>query len=89
MTGNLLANPEIVIEREDDGALLFHPETGEIKLLNGSGAFLFGLLDGRHSKEDLVVSLLKEYAVERAEAEHDVEEFLRDMQTAHLAAESL
>lgn len=38
-------NPDILCEREKDGMLLFNPETGEVKILNESGAFIFGLIN--------------------------------------------
>ncbi len=88
MNRKLMANPEIVCQEEEDGALLFNPRTGEIKLVNPTGALLFRLLDGKRSKGDLADRLMREYAIEnRDEAEADVDAFLREMERMGLVGE--
>ncbi|MBD3239375.1 MAG: HPr-rel-A system PqqD family peptide chaperone [Chitinivibrionales bacterium] len=81
MERKLVANPEIVFQEEVDGALLFNPRNGEIKLVNPTGALLFRLLDGTRSKGELAERLMREYDVEsRDEAEADVDAFLCEME---------
>ncbi len=88
-SGRLVANPEIAVDQEDAGALLFHPETGEVQLLNTTGAYLFGLLDGSHSRDDLVDCLVRQFEIEdRRTAESDVDEFLKELKDRSLAGEA-
>ena len=85
-----IANPEIVVDPEDDGTLLFHPDTGEVQVLNDTGAYLFGLLDGSHSREDLVECLTREYEIgDRQAAEKDVDEFLTALKDKSLVGDAL
>lgn len=42
-TKKYIANHEILCETEKDGMLLFNPESGEVKILNETGAFVFDL----------------------------------------------
>jgi PqqD family protein of HPr-rel-A system len=87
--GRPVANPEIAVDQEDDGALLFHPETGEVQLLNTTGAYLFGLLDGSRSRDDLVDCLVRQFEIEdRQTAENDVDEFLKELKDRSLAGEA-
>lgn len=39
-------NPDILCEKEVDGVLLFDPHSGEVKVLNETGAFVYELLRG-------------------------------------------
>lgn len=88
MEKKLVANPEVVFQEEEDGALLFNPRNGEIKLVNPTGALLFRLLDGKRTKGELAERLVRQYAIEdRGEAEADVEAFLRELERMGLAGE--
>ena len=71
--------------QEEDEAILFDPRTGEIKLLNETGAFIYQCLDGKHTRNDIVDELVKKYDIlEREVVEADVDEFLRGMRGAQL-----
>ena len=88
--GHPIANPEIAVDQEDDGALLFHPESGEVQILNATGAYLFGLLDGSHSRQDLIDCLLRQYDIQdREAAEKDVDEFLTALKGKSLVGEAV
>jgi len=85
-----IANPEIAVDQEADGALLFHPESGEVQILNTTGAYLFGLLDGSHSRQDLVDCLMRQYEIGNQEAaEKDVDEFLTALKGKSLAGDAV
>jgi PqqD family protein of HPr-rel-A system len=84
-----IANPELTVDQEDDGALLFHPESGEVQVLNETGAYLFGLLDGSHSREDLVDCLMSRFEIgDRQAAERDVDEFLTALKDRNLVGDA-
>jgi hypothetical protein len=85
-----IANPEISVDHEDDGALLFHPESGGVQILNTTGAYLFRLLDGSRSREELVNCLVRQYEIKSREAaEKDVDEFLTALKGKSLVGDAL
>jgi hypothetical protein len=85
-----IANPEIAVDQKDDGALLFNSEGGQVHILNTTGAYLFGLLDGSHSRENLVDCLMRQYEIENREAaEKDVDEFLTALKGKSLVGDAL
>ena len=50
-----IANPLIVLREEfDDWAILFDPDTGNAFGLNPTGVYLWKLLDGGHTVEDMI-----------------------------------
>jgi hypothetical protein len=52
-------NPEVVTHEEDeDGALVFNPDNDRIKVLNRTGAFVWGLCDGTRAVKGIVSALL-------------------------------
>jgi SynChlorMet cassette protein ScmD len=53
-----VANPIIVLREEfDDWAILFDPDTGNAFGLNPTGVFIWKLLDGRHSPEEILKAI--------------------------------
>ena len=47
-----LCNPDVVLREEDeDGGLLFNPDTNQIRVLNHTGLFIWKLCDGSHNLE--------------------------------------
>jgi len=52
--GNPIANPLLVLREEfDDWAVLFNPDSGDAYGLNPVGVFVWKLLDGLHTEEDI------------------------------------
>ena len=78
VTSSYRRNPDVVLREEDeDGALLFNPDTNQVKVLNSTGLVIWKLCDGGHSVLDMEKALVE--AFEGAEAEavgQDVETFL-------------
>jgi len=54
-------NPDILCEKEVDGMLLFDPHSGEVKILNETGAFVFELLRGGNDFCSVLVKLGEEF----------------------------
>ncbi|QSZ66684.1 SynChlorMet cassette protein ScmD [Methanofollis aquaemaris] len=51
-------NPQIIFREEfDDWAILFDPDTGEAYGLNPTGAWVWKLLDGKNSIEEICESI--------------------------------
>ena len=45
----LIRNPDVVLREEDpSGALLFNPDTNQIRVINGTGLFIWKHCDGKH-----------------------------------------
>jgi len=68
----LKPNPEMVFRKEEDGAFLFDPHTGNLKYLNASGVNMYELCDGRKTVGDIISLLMEFYpdmAVEKIAAD--------------------
>jgi Fe-coproporphyrin III synthase len=46
---------------EDGGAILFHPDTGREKVINSTGVFIWTLLDGSRSVDDIGAEVLDNF----------------------------
>lgn len=88
MKSRFTINPLVVFEKEDDGAMLFNPETGEIKLLNTTGAFIFQNLDGKKSFPEMVKLLQENFEdAPKEDLEKDLNDFLADLRKVNLIGE--
>ena len=68
----LKQNPEMVFRKEEDGAFLFDPHTGNLKYLNATGVNIYELCDGRKTVGDIITLLMELYpdvAVEKIAAD--------------------
>ncbi len=82
---NAYANPLIVLREEfDDWAILFDPDSGNAFGLNPTGVFIWKLLDGNHSPEDIVRELRNEATDVPEDARQHVGEFIRSLETQGL-----
>jgi PqqD family protein of HPr-rel-A system len=81
------ANQELVFRREGDEALLFNPQSGEIHLLNATGAEVWRMLAESAAPEAIVERLMADYdATDRTAVEADVRMLLEKMQRTGLVA---
>ena len=84
-----IANPELVFRTDGEEGLLFDPESGQITYLNETAAFIYGLLDGTHSREQLIGLLMQRYDIlARETAENDLDAMLQGMREATLIGET-
>jgi hypothetical protein len=68
----LKPNPETVFRKEEEGAFLFDPHTGNLKYLNANGVNIYELCDGRKTVGDIITLLMEFYpdvAVEKIAAD--------------------
>ena len=74
-------NPDVVIHEEDpDGALVFNPDTDQIKVLNQTGFFIWQLCDGSHDKEGIVRCVRESFdKVPEDQVSGQVEDYVNDM----------
>ncbi len=69
-----------VIWRElDDGVVIVSPGAGAVRVLNGVGADVWRLLDGKSTVADLEGLLLQRYAVSSEQLRTDMHQFLTEL----------
>ena len=76
-----LCNPDVVLREEDeDGGLLFNPDTGQVKVVNATGLFIWKQFGTAQPAEIVADELLKNFEeVPVQEFRQDLDEFLQDM----------
>jgi hypothetical protein len=57
----LKPNPEMVFRKEEEGAFLFDPFTGNLKYLNANGVNIYELCDGRKTVGDIIAFMMEFY----------------------------
>jgi hypothetical protein len=77
----LVRNPDVVLREEDpDGALLFNPDTNQIRVINTTGLFIWKHCDGKKDLPAIVSALKKTFdGVPEAEVNGQVKAFVDDM----------
>ena len=81
-----IANPLIVLREEfDDWAILFDPDTGNAFGLNPTGVYLWKLLDGGHTVEDMIRDLRRDAEDVPVEVSDHVSEFVEELTKRGLA----
>lgn len=72
-----IANPDILLREEfDDWALLFNPNTGKGFGINPVGVFVWKLLDGKHSVNDIVEEVRKNFRNVPDNVDEEVKRFV-------------
>jgi len=79
-----IVNPGVVLREEDpDGALLFNPDTNQVRVLNATGLFIWRLMDGTRDTPAVVAALKEAFeAVPEAEVEGHAAAFIDDMSSS-------
>ena len=78
---SLIRNPDVVLREEDpDGALLFNPDTNQIRVINTTGLFIWKHCNGKKDLPAIVSALKKTFAdVPEKEVDGQVKAFVDDM----------
>lgn len=80
MENKYIANPDVVFRREEDEAILFNPETGDVKLLNRTGALIYRMLDGNNTLADIEEMIIEKFkVVDKDDIRQDIEAFFSTM----------
>jgi len=76
-----IINPDVGLREEDeDGGLLFNPDTNQVKVINTTGLFIWKLCDGKQNLNEIIAALKDTF--EDAPADQiteDVNEFIEGM----------
>jgi SynChlorMet cassette protein ScmD len=75
-----LANTSIVLREEfDDWAVLFDPDSGNAFGLNPTSVFIWKLLDGKNTPEDIMKEIHKNCDDVPEDADKHLRDFLQDL----------
>ena len=80
-TSRYIQNPDVNIREEDeDGALLFNPDTDSVKLLNSTCLYIWKLLKNELSETEIIDSFKNDFTdVPEDQVATDVDEFITHM----------
>ena len=57
-----LCNPDVVLREEDEsGALLFNPDTNQVKVLNATGLFIWKQFQSENCSKTVIKEMLEEF----------------------------
>ena len=78
-----IINPDVGLREEDeDGGLLFNPDTNQVKVINTTGLFIWKLCDGSYKLDEIVVAMQDAFEdVPVDQITEDVSEFIEGMVT--------
>ena len=77
----LSKSPDAASRTYDGQATIVLPSRAEVKVLNEIGSKVWDAIDGRRSLAQILESLLEDYDIPRAQAEHDMLEFVGELHT--------
>lgn len=82
----LRLNPALVFREDNDGGLVFDPDTGDVQVLNETASFICTLLDGTRTADEIVAAVLLEFEVEDATAAGaDAQQFIEALLSRSMA----
>ncbi len=83
-TPRYVRNPDVVLREEDeDGALLFNPDTDQVKVINNTGLYIWQQCDGTRGLDRITVAVQDEFEGAPADqVAQDVREFVEGMTAA-------
>jgi hypothetical protein len=79
---SFLRNPDVVLreEDEDEAALLFNPDTNQIKVINSTGLFIWQQCDMARTLDEIVAEVQKGFdEVPSEQVAQDVQKFVDGM----------
>ena len=76
-----IINPDVGLREEDeDGGLLFNPDTNQVKVINATGLFIWKLCDGTQNLNEIAAALQDAYKdADADQITEDVNEFIEEM----------
>jgi len=79
-----IKNPDVILREEDsDGALIFNPDTDQIRVLNPTGLFIWQLCNGTNDQAGIVSALRESFdEIPEDQISQQVEDFISEMATA-------
>jgi hypothetical protein len=83
MNINYHCNPDVVLREEDEsGALLFNPDTNQVKVINNTGLFIWKQFGSANNAKTVVKALSEAFEeVPEDQVIQDVDEFINELLT--------
>jgi hypothetical protein len=77
-TTSFLQNPDVVLREEDEnGGMLFNPDTNQVKVINTTGLFIWKLCDKARPTDEIINRVQREFEdVPVEQVSQDVREFM-------------
>ena len=74
-------NPETAYRAVgQDGGLVVLPGESSVKVLNPVGSKVYGMIDGKHTVDEIVAAVVDDFDIDVGQARQDVEVFLKQLQ---------
>jgi hypothetical protein len=87
-SGNPKRNPGNAFQSiGEEGGLVVVPEHSKVEVLNPVGSKIFSMLDGNHSRDEIVRAIVDEFDVTEDQAKQDLEQFLLELKKSELLAQ--
>jgi hypothetical protein len=82
ITNSFLRNPDVVLREDDpeEGALLFNPDTNQVKVINTTGLFIWQQCGEVRTMDEIIAEVKKGFEdVPVEQVAQDVQEFIDSM----------
>ena len=70
----------------DEGGLVVVPSDSKVEVLNPVASKIYSMLDGEHSRDQIVCAIVEEFEVDEAAAGRDFDEFLEKLESQKMMA---
>lgn len=81
INNNPKVNSKIVFREEGDDALLFNPDTGQVKVLNEAGKITWSNLTGKNNQDFLVRKIMEAFDIlDEQKVKEDLEKFILELE---------
>jgi hypothetical protein len=68
----------------EEGGLIVVPAQSSVEVLNPVGAKIYSMLDGLHTREEILDAVVTEFEISLEQAGRDLDEFLADLEAREL-----
>lgn len=73
-------------EVADEGGLVVVPSASKVEVLNPVGAKIYSMLDGTHTRDEIVAAIVEEFDVDEDRARADLQAFLDQLREHEMMA---
>jgi hypothetical protein len=84
ISGYPVRNSQVIWQNIDDNVVIADPDGGTLRILNETAGFIWSLVDGTKTTEDIIPDLCERFDVEPEQARADVLAFCQELIQAEL-----
>jgi hypothetical protein len=70
----------------DEGCLVVVPARATVEVLNPVGGAIYAMLDGRHTRDEIVKKVVAAFDVDESQARRDLDAFLEELTARQMLA---